>query len=551
MRKSLALLLFCLMFSFRLTWAITGEVISSFPTPGSCPTGLCYDGKYLWLADRKTDSLYQVDPQNGKIVFAIPSPGFRPDGLAWDGRNLWNLDLEENLIFQLDSKTGLALKTIFAPTSSPKGLAWDGKYLWVADDLTRQINQISIDDGTTIVTIPSPATSPQGLCYDGKYLWVADRLSDMIFMITPEKGDVILAFPSPNAYARGLAWDGKYLWNVDYQSDSVYKIKIGDDQIFSRKDEKNQSLEYTYEFRNYGPGEIKGLDIYLAIPEDLNNQKLLTPVEFAPEPNDILTDKWGQKVAHFKFQNLASTKFVRCVMKASAKLYKTDYFIFPEKVGKLQDIPKEIKNKYLVDDDKYSIRHPFIQKSAKEAVGDEKNPYWIARKIYNYVLSKMQYELSGGWNIAPTVLMRGTGSCSEYSFVYIALCRACGLPARYVGSVAIRGDDASLDDVFHRWCEVYLPNYGWIPVDPSGGDSPMPWDQGRCFGHLANRYLITTVSGGGSEYLGWSYNSSEKWTSLGQCKIYTENIGEWSPLSQSEVSKMEDLGSGKACQPKK
>lgn len=39
----------------------------------------------------------------------------------------------------------------------------------------------------------------------------------------------------------------------------------------------------------------------------------------------------------------------------------------------------------------------------------------------------------------------------------IAMCGAAGLPARYVGALVVRGDDASLDYVFHRWVEVYLP----------------------------------------------------------------------------------------------
>ena len=146
----------------------------------------------------------------------------------------------------------------------------------------------------------------------------------------------------------------------------------------------------------------------------------------------------------------------------------------------------------------------------------------------------MEYELAGGWNIAPAVLARGNGSCSEYSFVYIAMCRAAGLPARYAGSVVIRGDDASWDNVFHRWVEVYLPNYGWIPVDPSGGDSSWPSAQADNFGYLNNRFLITTVGGGGSEYLGWSYNSNEEWMSKGRCKVAVENFGEWTPLENAE-----------------
>ncbi|MDH4222440.1 MAG: transglutaminase-like domain-containing protein, partial [candidate division Zixibacteria bacterium] len=279
--------------------------------------------------------------------------------------------------------------------------------------------------------------------------------------------------------------------------------------------------------------------------------KIVGKIEFEPEPTDILTDKWGQKVAHYHYAGVKNAEFITSSMKVKARLYNTKYFIFPERVGGLKEIPKEIKAKYLADDTKFSISDPFIQSSATEALGEEKNPYWIARKLYDYVQEKMFYELVGGWNIAPTVLKRGSGSCSEYSFVYIALCRAAGLPARYAGSVAIRGDDASTDDVFHRWCEVYLPNYGWIPVDPSGGDQPSPEAQAAYFGNLANRYLITTVGGGGSEYLEWGYNSNETWTSKGRCKVYAEHIGEWSPLSENDLSAEEKMEIGKTFQPKK
>ncbi len=295
-------------------------------------------------------------------------------------------------------------------------------------------------------------------------------------------------------------------------------------------EEKIEQVEFIHQVRNYGPDSVKTLDVYQAIPQNLNSQELLEPVKFDPEPNEILTDKWGQKVAHFRFTDLAPTQFTTVTMLASAKLYQVQYFVFPDKVGALDDIPRDILDKYLVDDAKFSLKSSVIQKAVKEAVGDETNPYWIGRKIYNYVIEHIEYELAGGWNIAPTVLERGNGSCSEYSFVYIAMCRAAGLPARYVGSIVIRGDDASWDDVFHRWVEIYLPNYGWLPVDPSRGDSEWPSARGNSFGFLNNRFLITTVGGGGSEYLEWSYNSNERWTSKGKCKIVVENFGEWTPI---------------------
>ena len=64
---------------------------------------------------------------------------------------------------------------------------------------------------------------------------------------------------------------------------------------------------------------------------------------------------------------------------------------------------------------------------------------------------------------------------------------------------------------------IYLPNYGWVPVDASRGDSESPVGQAKGIGELANRFLITTHSGGGSQYLGWGYNSEAHYKTSGYC----------------------------------
>lgn len=535
----------------RQAYTTTGDVIKAYPTPATCPTGLTWDGKLLWLADLKTDSLYAIDPSDGRITLGMPAPTFKPLGLAFDGEQLWCVCGEENRLYRLRPQDGLVTRTFESPVPLSTGLAWDGKYLWVASRSAKQIHQISPEDGTTILSFPSPSGYPQGLAFDGRYLWVADRIKNRIYMISPIKGEVILMFDAPAPYADGLAWDGKNLWNVDFQSDSLYCISIGDGDLCRRKDEKNQQVEFSHELRNYGPGTVEDLDVYIALPQNLPGQQILGKPEFSSPPKDFVTDQWGQKVAHFRSGELAAGSIQRVSMTVRARMWNTSYYIFPEKVGSLDDIPGDIGKKYLADDEKFNLKHPSIQKAIAEAVGDEKNPFWIMRKVFNYVIEHMEYELSGGWNTAPAVLERGNGSCSEYTFVFIALCRAAGLPARYAGSIAIRGDDASLDDVFHRWAEVYLPNYGWIPVDPSRGDSESPEEQAASIGNVFNTCLITTLGGGNSQYLTWTYNSDEKWTSQGKCKIYTEHIGEWRPLSIAEMQEVQEGASsrGGSCEP--
>jgi transglutaminase-like putative cysteine protease/sugar lactone lactonase YvrE len=511
--------------------AAPGDTVKTIPAPYRCPQGLAFDGKHLWSVDRYSDMIYRIDTASGGVLDSIPTPGYVPSGLTWDGSRLWCVDAETELIYAINPKTRIIEQTISCPVSKPCDLAWDGVRLWVAGDNQKQICQISIEDGTTITSIPAPALNANGLTFDGTYLWVADRVRNMIYMVTPDRGDVVICFPAPGPHSLGLAWDGKALWNVDYQTDRIYKLVVDDGTIFTRKEEKAQRVEFINQVRNFGPDTLQTLDIYLAVPQNLNNQDLVDQPVFDPAPTDFLTDRWGQKVAHFQLADVAPLAFATARMTVSAKLYQTRYFVFPEKVGGGNDIPKPIRDLYLADDTKFSLQHPVIQKAVQEAVGEETNLYWIARKIYNYVIDHMEYELAGGWNVAPAVLERGNGSCSEYSFVYIAMCRASGLPARYAGSVVVRGDDASYDDVFHRWVEIYLPKYGWLPVDPSGGDSPLPADRANYFGHLGNRYLITTLGGGGSEYLGWGYNANERWTSKGRCKVESEQLGEWTPLN--------------------
>jgi len=515
--------------------AFTGEIIQSFSTPGQYPTGMAFDGQNIWIADRKTDLLYLVSPADGKVIRSIPSPGYWPSGLAWDGTNLWCSDIKggqdveelyEGVIYKLDPKDGTVLQTMPAPSKYPVDLAWDGHYLWCVDNSSDELIQFSPNDGTTIRSFKSPAWECQGLEFDGLYLWVSSSSLNEIYMVMPDDGTVLLVMASPGPVAAGLCYDGKCLWNADYQDDLLYQLTIRDEEKFVRKNERKSRLVYTHQIKNFGPGNLLTADVHLAVPVNRDNQDVLD-ISYNIRPDEMVTDRWGQVTAHYHETGIkpGETRILEMITRANT--YDVTYFIFPEEVGTLDDIPEDIKSKYLEDNEKFQMTHPVIQDAVKTAVGEEKNPFWISRRIFNYIISKMYYEMTGGWNTAPTVLARGNGSCSEYTFVFISMCRAAGVPARYVGSVAERGEAASMDDVFHRWVEVYLPNYGWIPVDPSGGDSDWPRNQAMAIGHLSRRFLITTESGGGSETMEWTYNSNRFFTTEPKTLVNFEHFGDW------------------------
>jgi transglutaminase-like putative cysteine protease len=509
--------------------AYPGEVVRSVLAPGRFGTGLAFDGECLWVADHKADRLFRVDCATGAVVRSISSPGFWPMGLAWDGKYLWNTDRNSRKIFQVDPADGTILKTLSAPSRNCAGLAWDGETLWVSDTKDCKIMKIDLSDGTAVETLTAPARSPNGLAFDGTYLWCSDRLTDEVHMVDPDSGDVLMVLDAPGPYARGLAWDGRRLWNLDYQNDELYCLVRRDDEFYRLKDPRRARVTLTHEVKVYGRGGLKSLQVFLAVPQDMPQQKVVS-VSFSPGRHVVERDRWQQPVAVFRYEDVASESTTESIMTAEVEISGIRYFIYPERCGTLDDIPAEIRGAYTANGSKYMTDDPYIQKLAKDIVGGEKNPYYAARLVFDYVRKHLEYSLEGGWNVAPVVLKRGTGSCSEYSFSFIALCRAAGLPARYVGALVVRGDDASMDDVFHRWSEVYLPNYGWVPIDPQGGDKSSPRDRALNIGSLSNRFLITTQGAGDSEHLGWYYNCNETYTSQPQVQVHIEAFGEWEPL---------------------
>lgn len=540
MTKRLRFLLFsvsmALFFAGFFFCQIPLGVEKSFPLDFRTPTGLCFDGSFLWVSDLATTKIAKINPENGKILKIYDSPSFNINALASDGKLLWTLDSKEKMVFAFDPQTNLVLKTLQLDVDDPQGIGFDGKDVWISDGGSQKIVKIDTDDGTTIKSVTAPTFGRDrrsqliGLAFDKGYLWVSDRIKDEIYQVDVENDFTINILKAPGPYISGLTFYKDFMACLDYQKKCIDYVKLPQTGKAIRYNPRKETLTFGESYYNFGPGDIEELNIMLAVPQNLVFQDLLSEVKFDPNNYVIEKDEWGQEIAVFKFKKIKPLDKVSAKFTVNCVLYNVSYYIDPKETGLLSDIPTNL-SQYLKDDTKLDIQNEVIKNAVKEAVGNEKNVYYIVRKIYKYIQDKMHYEMVGGWNTAPVVLARGSGSCSEYSFVMISMLRAAGVPARYAGSVVIRGDDASRDDVFHRWVEVYIPPIGWIPVDPSGGDSPSPADSARCFGSLENRFLITTVGGGGSKYLKWNYNSDSSYVAKGAVKVSSLKAGDWEPFS--------------------
>jgi sugar lactone lactonase YvrE len=515
--------------------AAPGDVKTTLDAPCRYPSGLASDGKRLFVADWRTARIFEVDPAGGKVGRTWNAPTLKPSGLACGQGKLFISDDRGGGIFAMNPENGLIETSFQAPDHEATGLAFtDGALFILAKD---RIYKVLPDDGTILTSFDAPDKTCTHLAHDGKYLWVSNRVKDEIYMVDPKVGKVLGIIKSPGPYAAGLAWLDGHLWNVDFQSRKLYQIVIDTDPMYRVSDARKARVEYLWALSNYGPANVTDLTLGIALPMTLPNQKLLSEIEYGQPPTRKARDRWGQECALFDLGTVAAGSKAAVTCAVDAEISAIRYLIIPDKTGSLGDIPAAIREQYTADGSHLLMNSPYIQKTVKKIVGDEKNPYWIARKIYDFVTAHITYEMVGGWDIPEAVLKRGKGSCSESTYTFVALCRAAGMPARYQGSIVVRGDDASIDDAFHRWAEIYLPNYGWVPVDASRGNPPSPADQARGIGELSNRFLITTIGGGDSEYLSWGYNSFAKYKMTGYCKVEEDNFGFWEPLEPADPAK--------------
>lgn len=489
--------------------------------------GLVRAGDGWATVDRHRDEIVILDV-DGKEKGTLGYPAYEPSDLSRVGDLLAAADREQGKIYLIDPESGICRRILESPATPIEAIAGDLQgNLWIAAKGAENLQLIDGKDGTTLREIPAPSRHITAMGCDGKgHLWTADRIRDSISMVDLEHGLTIFSLGTPCPYPSGLFLEGASLFLLDYEEDAIFSCRVEElAGLRLRSDERKGSVSLYADLHQLGPGEIVGGRLLMALPEDGPNQQV-EELSY-PDGGSILTDRWGQKVVTYDIGKLGAGESFFREMKVRGRFYAFSTIIFPERVGGLGEIPEEVAKAYLVDEDKYRITDPYITARVREIVGGEENPYFIARKLYEFLITRISYEMIGGWDIAPTVIRRGTGSCSEYTFAYIALCRAAGIPARYVGAMVLRGDDASIDRAFHRWAEIYLPRIGWIPVDVNAGDDPLPADRAASFGGIANRFLISTRGGGNSDLLGWDYNLRTEFESSGKANFEVESFAEW------------------------
>jgi len=288
---------------------------------------------------------------------------------------------------------------------------------------------------------------------------------------------------------------------------------------------------FTQTVINRGPGALLALNVYVLPPMNTSRQKVLSFMNQQP-PNTIVEDEWGQRIFKHSFRDVQPGQTVNVSWVALVELSEINYDVSPSNVGTFSDIPAEVLELYTKDDAMYDIYNPIVLNAANEAVGSETNLYYMVQRIHDYVIAHLTYDMDNRWDPASIILSHGKGSCSEYTCVFIAICRANGIPARFAGGSAVSNPGQyKVETAGHRWQEVYLPNYGWLPVDATWDDSIRPERTHLYFLRMLNTHLTMATAGGSSKYMGWNYNARVDFQQASSTKVKTAFSCTWEPAT--------------------
>ncbi len=112
---------------------------------------------------------------------------------------------------------------------------------------------------------------------------------------------------------------------------------------------------------------------------------------------------------------------------------------------------------------------PCIQELARSLCAHTDDPMEKARCFYDFITKNVKYSFMRDYfcltGIAEHCARSLTGDCGVQALLFITLCRAAGIPARWQSALFA----SPLSVGAHDWAEFYVEPYGWLFADPSFG----------------------------------------------------------------------------------
>ncbi len=237
---------------------------------------------------------------------------------------------------------------------------------------------------------------------------------------------------------------------------SFDKEKIGSNgvlAVFGQWQTFDFSLDYELENSKTTPGIGK-----ISLPPDSLYQDIYYE-SLSPLPLNVEVDANGNWEASYE---VPANSVLKIQADGHVNLFSSPKKDFPQQ--------RESLDQFLKKDMYWETSDPQIKALAEKL----KTP----KNIYNYVVKNLSYDKA----LAEKKVVRkgalyaltnpGSCLCSEFTDLFVALCRAAGIPARELEGYAYSDNPQLVNntgrDLLHSWAEYYdLDKNYWVMVDPT------------------------------------------------------------------------------------
>ena len=255
---------------------------------------------------------------------------------------------------------------------------------------------------------------------------------------------------------------------TSYFSLSEYSIPRQVQYHFTLQNQSNRLLKQT-EFWTYAPVQQTAMQ-YCSRIESSHSYKLIT---------DIL----GNQILNFTFDEFLP--YATRIITVKAELLLSNR-ANPMAVSDLQTFLKP--EKYIESD------NPELCRLAKKL--KDTTPLKTAERIFRWVADNIQY---AGYlrndRGALYALRHRQGDCTEFMYLFAALCRANNIPARCIGGYICKENRILQSGNYHNWAEFYIDGE-WRISDP----------QKKVFMKDASNYIAMRLIRGSTNNLALQFN---------------------------------------------
>jgi transglutaminase-like putative cysteine protease len=244
---------------------------------------------------------------------------------------------------------------------------------------------------------------------------------------------------------------------------------------------QNNIVEFDLTYDFLVPGETHRINLIVVLPETIPDRQKIVSTDYSLNPSRIFHEN-GNRYAEFVFDK--PQKRIDINISIKAELFRYDLST-AKKTHYKNNFEDSEPSDFLRHEEFIEKNHPEIQRVANSIDGQTEEK--VVKSIYNYVIDNLEYtkNVKQEWG-AVKALRKGRGDCSEYSDLFVAICRAKNIPARVVSGCTMRPDSTILK---HNWAEVYFQKYGWVPFEPSIDKSEKMVLRNRAFSRMLPVYI--------------------------------------------------------------